>query len=238
MLTTCPVSNNCSHICAIVDGFPTCFCNLGYELAFENNAECSGKLLLDHTKSHDFLYSYLEKLNYFSSCYIWWYTVIDKDECILYSPCDQECTNLPGSFECSCKTGYELHEDGATCSGETVAHSHCILLTLSSGSLWFTLIVIEVYYLSDVDECLKAAIYNIELCTQNTVCANTEGAYECPCISGFKLINGICQSKLWIIEIACQIQDEMHMLYSQGKLRPLLQFGKWHHPMQKQTDSK
>ena len=54
VLTTCPVSNNCSHICAIVDGFPTCFCNLGYELAFENNAQCVGKLLLDDTKSRDF----------------------------------------------------------------------------------------------------------------------------------------------------------------------------------------
>ena len=52
VLTTCPVSNNCSHICAIVDGFPTCFCNLGYEAAFENKAQCVGKLLLAYIKSH------------------------------------------------------------------------------------------------------------------------------------------------------------------------------------------
>ena len=69
-------------------------------------------------------------------------------------------------------------------------------------------IVTEVYCFSDLDECLEAATYYIDLCSQNTVCVNTEGAYECPCLSGFKLTNGTCQSKLWMIEIACQIQDE------------------------------
>ena len=49
---------------------------------------------------------------------------------------------------------------------------------------------------SDIDECLEAAVYNIQLCTQNTVCVNTDGTYECPCISGFQLTNGTCQSEL------------------------------------------
>ena len=43
---------------------------------------------------------------------------LDVNECELYSPCDQECTNLPGSFECSCGEGYELNEDGVTCTGK------------------------------------------------------------------------------------------------------------------------
>ncbi|XP_077999220.1 hyalin-like [Glandiceps talaboti] len=31
-------------------------------------------------------------------------------------PCDQNCTNTPGSFECSCNDGYEIAEDGNTCT--------------------------------------------------------------------------------------------------------------------------
>ena len=55
--------------------------------------------------------------------------------------------------------------------------------------------MIETLFLSDVDECFQAALDNTELCKQNSVCLNTEGTYECPCISGFKHINETCQSE-------------------------------------------
>ena len=32
--------------------------------------------------------------------------------------CDHNCSNLIGSFECSCREGYELDEDKLTCNGE------------------------------------------------------------------------------------------------------------------------
>nr|CAD7452834.1 unnamed protein product [Timema tahoe] len=38
----------------------------------------------------------------------------DIDECES-KPCDQHCVNLPGSFECQCKTGFTLLEDGTSC---------------------------------------------------------------------------------------------------------------------------
>ena len=117
---------------------------------------------------------------------------IDMDECKLYSPCDQECTNLPGSFECSCKAGYVLHVDGTTCIGERVASTYNTVYTCL-GSFMIT---VKMYFLSDVDECMEAALYGIELCSENTVCLNNEGSYECPCISGFHLTNGTCQSEL------------------------------------------
>ena len=32
--------------------------------------------------------------------------------------CSQICVEVEGSFNCSCYTGYELQEDGATCTGK------------------------------------------------------------------------------------------------------------------------
>ena len=34
------------------------------------------------------------------------------------TPCDQICTNVPGSFQCDCEEGYQLSTDGHTCNGE------------------------------------------------------------------------------------------------------------------------
>ena len=55
--------------------------------------------------------------------------------------------------------------------------------------------MIEMHFLLDVDECVEAALYNIELCKENSICLNTEGTYECPCISGYKRIDETCQSE-------------------------------------------
>ena len=41
--------------------------------------------------------------------------------------CSQICVEVEGSFNCSCYSGYELQDDGATCEGNTFTpHSiHC-----------------------------------------------------------------------------------------------------------------
>ena len=45
-------------------------------------------------------------------------TVTDVDECSEGAHnCDQLCTNIVGSFTCSCNTGYTLDSDGRTCIG-------------------------------------------------------------------------------------------------------------------------
>ena len=43
---------------------------------------------------------------------------VDIDECVEQSKCNQTCTNLPGTFFCSCDGGYELLDDGSTCLGK------------------------------------------------------------------------------------------------------------------------
>ena len=40
----------------------------------------------------------------------------DRNECDL-TVCSQSCTNTEGSYSCGCYTGYQLENDGKTCSG-------------------------------------------------------------------------------------------------------------------------
>ena len=48
---------------------------------------------------------------------------IDIDECeTLSSQCNQTCTNIPGSFGCSCNVGYVLDSDGRSCNGTKMFH--------------------------------------------------------------------------------------------------------------------
>ena len=39
----------------------------------------------------------------------------DIDECKEYGSCSQNCVNTPGSFECSCQSGYVREEDTQQC---------------------------------------------------------------------------------------------------------------------------
>jgi len=51
---------------------------------------------------------------------------LDVNECVDESICDQQCHNSPGSYECSCHTGYTLNTtDRRTCSGETLLMRWC-----------------------------------------------------------------------------------------------------------------
>ncbi|XP_032690189.1 latent-transforming growth factor beta-binding protein 2 [Odontomachus brunneus] len=39
----------------------------------------------------------------------------DIDECAIEKPCGQLCTNLPGSYRCHCRVGFQLQQDGQSC---------------------------------------------------------------------------------------------------------------------------
>ena len=45
------------------------------------------------------------------------FLTIDRDECTLFQPCGQLCNNTFGSFECSCREGFNLMEDLTSCEG-------------------------------------------------------------------------------------------------------------------------
>ncbi|XP_062273055.1 hemicentin-1 [Scomber scombrus] len=42
-------------------------------------------------------------------------TCVDVDECLLRKPCQHECRNTIGSFQCSCPPGYKLLPNGRSC---------------------------------------------------------------------------------------------------------------------------
>ena len=50
----------------------------------------------------------------------------DVDECDVHSDsCDTPngvCTNIPGTFNCSCTAGYDLDMDGRTCNGKVLIY--------------------------------------------------------------------------------------------------------------------
>jgi len=44
----------------------------------------------------------------------------DVNECLSFpSPCDHKCTNLEGSYKCTCRDGFYLDRNNRTCLGST-----------------------------------------------------------------------------------------------------------------------
>ena len=65
-----------------------------------------------------------------------------------------------------------------------------ILIIFFICCIWWC--VINLYYfdvLLDIDEC-STGVHN---CTQNQQCVNRPGDYECECVSGYELVNEICE---------------------------------------------
>lgn len=96
------------------------------------------------------------------------FTTTDINECgIINGGCDQTCTNIIGSYTCSCQSGFVLNNDNHNCTG-----IHQLLL------MWN-------YYefLLDINECL----INNGGCHHN--CSNSIGSYTCQCNDGFTSTN-------------------------------------------------
>ena len=48
------------------------------------------------------------------------YILTEINECLVNNgDCDHICTNTPGSYYCTCKTGYQLQPDRRKCLGES-----------------------------------------------------------------------------------------------------------------------
>ena len=88
-----------------------------------------------------------------------------------HEQCDHLCTNVDGSYICSCDPGYELQSDNRTCEGFTEWLVDSYMHTVTC--------IIAV----DVDECLT----NNGGCTQT--CDNIAGSYQCSCWDGYELGN-------------------------------------------------
>ena len=54
--------------------------------------------------------------------------------------------------------------------------------------------ILTCYYI-DIDEC-STGVHN---CTQNQQCVNRKGTFICECVSGYRLLHGICKGNNLII---------------------------------------
>ncbi|XP_067424424.1 adhesion G protein-coupled receptor E1-like, partial [Emydura macquarii macquarii] len=94
-------------------------------------------------------------------------TCRDIDECLEPSRADcgphAHCTNMPGSYSCSCVYGYEFSSGKSTFRG--VSENTC----------------------RDIDECLGLSRVD---CGPHTHCTNMPGSYSCSCAIGYKSSSG------------------------------------------------
>ena len=112
----------------------------------------------------------------------------DIDECSEMSHnCDNEmvaeCTNIPGSFSCTCRVGFTGNGILGTCIGTCKDISILRKLHYSIYCMY-----------TDVDECSEPVAHD---CDPNAMCFNTFGSFDCSCYPGF-VGNGIscCESFL------------------------------------------
>ena len=92
-------TSGCDQICANEIGSYSCSCESGYRLRNDSHG-CTGILIIiAHHKYNSFI------------------SHLDIDECAEGTQsCTQICTNVVGSYSCSCEPGYHLANNGYSCS--------------------------------------------------------------------------------------------------------------------------
>ena len=98
----------------------------------------------------------------------------DIDECTEETDdCSEnaDCSNTPGSFQCTCMTGYS--GDGTMCNGKLQ----------SIATLLHRLV-----FPTDIDECTEGTAN----CGENADCNNTPGSFQCTCREGYTGDGSMC----------------------------------------------
>lgn len=97
----------CEYKCKNTQGSYTCSCPSGFSLY--SHTACQGNLLIWSLLIHTITYIHA-----------------DINECSTNNGgCNQDCHNTPGSFYCSCNTGYSLNSNGYSCNGKDRHHNCC-----------------------------------------------------------------------------------------------------------------
>ena len=86
--------------------------------------------------------------------------------------CEQVCNNSHGSHSCLCFEGYELNNDGFSCTGQKNTNVIVRKKVCDNHKLFDIL---------DIDECTEGT----SGCAQT--CTNIVGSYSCSCNAGYRL---------------------------------------------------
>ena len=110
-INECNTSNGgCNQTCVNEVGSYHCECRIGYTLN-SNNHSCDGKVTT------------------ITRCLSLFLLYIDNNECSTNNGgCEHNCINTPGSYSCSCNTGYSLDLDNRGCSRKKSYYIHWVLL--------------------------------------------------------------------------------------------------------------
>ncbi|XP_072166683.1 uncharacterized protein [Diadema setosum] len=123
---------------------------------------------------------------------------LDLNECLFSeNPCGSEarCENMPGSYRCMCRDGFDFDPEGKTCSDMNecrISPGICgnATCTNTAGSYRCSC-----SYGFMFDEALSLCIDSNEcaeyrgICSNGT-CMNTEGSYRCICPTGYEYVSG------------------------------------------------
>ena len=85
--------------------------------------------------------------------------------------------NIPGSFICTCNSGY--HREIDACVGEYIPSVHTQ----------------QLFFSSDIDECATGADND---CSPDASCTNTPGSFTCACNQGYTGEGVMCSGKISI----------------------------------------
>lgn len=122
----------------------------------------------------------------------------DVDECSLAAvtglqACQDDalCRNTPGSFTCSCPTGYIMAPNGQSCVGEGGVNGGgggggdrlWVLYRVRGDGSWSS------FSSTDIDECVVEQRCRPEF---GNICVNTPGSFVCRCQPGFRAETPAC----------------------------------------------
>ncbi|CAB4012544.1 fibrillin-2-like isoform X1, partial [Paramuricea clavata] len=118
----------------------------------------------------------------------------DEDECSLgrnVHHCEHNCTNMPGTYYCTCNHGFQLSANRRTCNdinecvigGQTICEQECINLP---GSFRCSCYEGHEPYPGRSKRCRDINECELDLPDCHT-CTNIEGSYQCECNRGFTL---------------------------------------------------
>ena len=112
---------------------------------------------------------------------------VDVDECargIDECSINALCTDTVGSYYCTCDIGYD--GNGFNCTSKLLTYIFMYLNTLS----------VTLSISPDIDECA----IDTHNCDENANCTDTDGSFQCACLSGYEGNGTFCQSAIMALQ--------------------------------------